>query len=726
MQDVATINIEYNKCIKKGEQCLKKQDFDDALKQYEKALSIKPEQEEPQKKIEKLKKLDTLRKKISEVQSSFAFNKAFQMALKIVLNATYGAFANQYFVLSNSKIANAITIMGRNLINYMAHSVDDYFYNKWVNDKEIHKLLGMEYIAKSKKDNLYYFLDRNFTIVDRGYSEFNTGHNNDILMSRRINKEQLIEHFDLDGFGLDGFDILWDYKIHDFKNVKSLDEKPTWEKEEETGYTLYNGKNPVVRYQDTDSVDKNTIIITDKCESTIEEFYNRNIINGSGGVTSNGHESVLTNEKSLNWSKENNLYYIPIKRIIRHKVSKPKWKLVTKSGKEIIITSDHSLIVFRNGVKIEVKPINIQKDDKILIVKKIYMKFYLNNMNYSFDDVESCECIGEFENEYVYDIESNDDTHTFIGNDILVHNSMYMSYIPIIKSVGYTGNPMEFILHMDKVFMKKLFNDLLVEYGKDFNVKNKQDFELETISKSILFFEKKHYLKDVVFDDGVFYDSMSHFSPTGIKIVRSSTPPFVRGQKQSGGIWEFIKYIFNESENLNISECLRIIKDLRKEFEMSDIEEISMTTSVTGYEDKVLNDTTGVQVKLASNFSLKAAALHNYLLNKNSEYKTKYDTLKDGKVKYFYCKHPMNNVFAYSRGFYPLEIIQKENVQIDYETQFDKTVLSISNDFLKSLDLPLINKRIAILNSLFGFKLDDKKPYQMTILSDYDDEDEDE
>lgn len=556
MQDVATINIEYNKCIKKGEQCLKKQDFDDALKQYEKALSIKPEQEEPQKKIEKLKKLDTLRKKISEVQSSFAFNKAFQMALKIVLNATYGAFANQYFVLSNSKIANAITIMGRNLINYMAHSVDDYFYNKWVNDKEIHKLLGMEYIARNKEDKMYYFLDRNFTIVDRGYSEFNTGHNNDILMSRRITKEQLIEHFDLDGFGLDGFDILWDYKIHDFKNVKSLDEKPTWEKEEETGYTLYNGKNQIVRYQDTDS--------------------------------------------------------------------------------------------------------------------------------------------------------------------------MYMSYIPIIKSVGYTGNPMEFILHMDKVFMKKLFNDLLVEYGKDFNVKNKQDFELETISKSILFFEKKHYLKDVVFDDGVFYDSMSHFSPTGIKIVRSSTPPFVRGQKQSGGIWEFIKYIFNESENLNISECLRIIKDLRKEFEMSDIEEISMTTSVTGYEDKVLNDTTGVQVKLASNFSLKAAALHNYLLNKNSEYKTKYDTLKDGKVKYFYCKHPMNNVFAYSRGFYPLEIIQKENVQIDYETQFDKTVLSISNDFLKSLDLPLINKRIAILNSLFGFKLDDKKPYQMTILSDYDDEDEDE
>lgn len=553
MSDVASVNIEYNRNINKGEQHLKNKEFDDALKCYEKASSLKPENEDPKLKIEKLKKLQSIRKKISETQNSFAFNKAFQMALKLILNATYGAFANQYFVLSNSVIANAITVMGRNLINYMAHSVDDYFFNQWVNDKETHELLGLEYIAKSKKDGLYYFLNRNFEKIDRGYLEFDTGYNKDILMSRRITKDKLTDHLDMGDDPID-FDVLYDYKIHNFKNVKSLDENPKWAKDEEFNYLLYNGDNSVVRYQDTDS--------------------------------------------------------------------------------------------------------------------------------------------------------------------------MYMSYVPIIRSVGYRGNPLEFIFHMDKVFMKKFFNDILINYGKQFKVGNKQDFELETISKSILFFAPKHYLKDVVFDDGVFHDSMSHFSPTGIKIVRSSTPSFVRGHKQSGGIWEFIKYIFDESENLNIKECLRIVKDLRKEFEMSDIEDISMSTSVTGYEQHVLNDTTGVKVVSASNFGIKAAALHNFLLNKNSEYKTKYDLIKDGKVKYFYCKHPMNNVFAYLRGFYPLEIVQKENVQIDYEVQFDKTVLSISNDFLKALDMPLINKRIAILNSLFGFKIEEKKPYQMSILSDYDDDEE--
>lgn len=365
--DIATKNTEYNKFIKKANSFIKNKDFDNAVSQFEKALALKPEQEEPKNKIEKIKKLFEIRAKINEVQSSFAFNKAYQTSLKLVLNASYGAFANQYFVLSNSKIANAITIMGRNIINYMASNVDHYFYEFWYKDKKMHNILGLEYIAKNKRDKLYYFLDRNFNRLDKGFAEFNTGHKiNDILMSRRIGLEKLIEHEGVEN--ITDYDILYDYKIHDFSTVVKLDDNPKWEKEEETGYTLYRGNNPIVRYQDTDSVDRHTKIITDKCESTIEEFYNRNIINGQGGTTNQGHESVLTNEKILNWS--NDLYFSNVKRIIRHKVSKPKWKLRTKKGKEIIVTNDHSLIVFRNGIKTTLKPSEIEKNDKILIIYK--------------------------------------------------------------------------------------------------------------------------------------------------------------------------------------------------------------------------------------------------------------------------------------------------------------------------------------------------------------------
>lgn len=100
---------------------------------------------------------------------------------------------------------------------------------------------------------------------------------------------------------------------------------------------------------------------------TIEDFYNENL-GKDAGVTLKGHESVSTDSKLLNWSEDRGLYYGKIKRIIRHKVTKPKWKLKTKSGKEIIVTNDHSMIVFRDGKKLEVKPRDILKTDKILVV----------------------------------------------------------------------------------------------------------------------------------------------------------------------------------------------------------------------------------------------------------------------------------------------------------------------------------------------------------------------
>lgn len=124
---------------------------------------------------------------------------------------------------------------------------------------------------------------------------------------------------------------------------------------------------PSVVYIDTDSVVGNTMIkLDDGREIKIEDLYNEGL--KPAGTTLNGHESVSIKNKVLNWN-ESGLYYAPVKRVIRHKVTKPKWKLKTKSGKEIVVTNDHSMIVFRDGKKTEVKPSEIIKTDKILTVK---------------------------------------------------------------------------------------------------------------------------------------------------------------------------------------------------------------------------------------------------------------------------------------------------------------------------------------------------------------------
>ena len=124
-----------------------------------------------------------------------------------------------------------------------------------------------------------------------------------------------------------------------------------------------------VLVHNTDSISYDSVIKTYKHPNgiSISEWYKENE-NNVGESTLAGHESVHTSDKALNFT-DGKLTFTNVTRIIRHKVTKPKWKLKTKSGKEIICTDNHSLIIFRNGVKKKVKPSEIQKGDKVLTIE---------------------------------------------------------------------------------------------------------------------------------------------------------------------------------------------------------------------------------------------------------------------------------------------------------------------------------------------------------------------
>jgi len=291
---------------------------------------------------EKRKKIAQLKKKIEETQADYDRAKAMQLALKLVINGTYGAFAHPKFVLSNSHIANAITAMGRDVIQYMLKKIEKYFYNEWHLDIKSHEKLGIEYIGV--KDNKYFLLNRIGENIHYPHNSLD-----ELFTKLNINKFELKE----EKIELNGYSILYRKDLFDFSNVEQIPKD-----------------KPIIIYGDTDSCHKDTNISTNNGIFTIEKLYNKNINNGSAGITLKGHESVNCNESVLNYDERKGLYYAPVKRIIRHKVSKHKWKLKTKSGEEIIVTNDHSMIVFRNNKKIEVKPSEILKTDKILSIRK--------------------------------------------------------------------------------------------------------------------------------------------------------------------------------------------------------------------------------------------------------------------------------------------------------------------------------------------------------------------
>ena len=80
----------------------------------------------------------------------------------------------------------------------------------------------------------------------------------------------------------------------------------------------------------------------------------------------NGTEVLVLNNKDVKSESINGL--TNIKNISRHKVTKDKWK-VSVGDKTIYTTCDHSIMVYRDGNVVEVRPEDIRQTD-CLIVKK--------------------------------------------------------------------------------------------------------------------------------------------------------------------------------------------------------------------------------------------------------------------------------------------------------------------------------------------------------------------
>ncbi|BBI90937.1 intein-containing split DNA polymerase precursor [Tenacibaculum phage PTm5] len=126
-------------------------------------------------------------------------------------------------------------------------------------------------------------------------------------------------------------------------------------------------KKDICIYADTDSVVGDSILrLSDGRSIKIEDLFKESKYTHTDHK---GNEFATPTVNILNYTKDNELYYAKPKHIVRHKVSKAKWKLKTKSGKEIIVTNDHSMIVFRSGEQLTVKPSEILKTDKILVIK---------------------------------------------------------------------------------------------------------------------------------------------------------------------------------------------------------------------------------------------------------------------------------------------------------------------------------------------------------------------
>jgi DNA polymerase elongation subunit (family B) len=468
-------------------------------------------------KEEKIKKVELLKRKSSDLKKEVDYYNALQLALKLVLNGSYGAFATSYFILYNNHVAGTITAQGRDLTKTMDKVNEDYWYEQWQDDHELHFKLGIKDVSKISKDE------------------------------------------------------------------------------------------PVSIYADTDSLFVSFKPAMDHCVW-------KNLIFNSDYLESINQKFIILCPYEL---KVDNVNCVGI--------AKDTYEL------EKLITNDHSLLLF-DGLFVKDRGLNKMIDS------------------------------GVFTSEIRWNWNTEQD----------------------------------FIQGLDFFRYAQYFKDCLENYANSFGVENKEDFELERISESMINIAKKKYICHITYEDGIPCERLSYLYPKGVELVRSSTPAFAREK-----IVGIVKYLFSHPDTFNIKDLLKLVKNLRKEFELADVDDISMQSSCSNYDIKVLNDKSlPLQFVSGAHFAVKSAAHYNYLLSQNKDWQQKYEFIKSGtKIKYYVCKDKsITDMFAYIRGSLPLEFAPP----IDYDTQFEKSILSPVNSIIEPLGMPEITKRLSVVMDIFS------------------------
>lgn len=336
-------------------------------------------------------------------------------------------------------------------------------------------------------------------------------------------------------------------------------------------------------------------------------------------------------------------------------------------------------------------------------------------MEYIFEDIEICECIGEFEDEYVYDIEVDDDSHTFIANDILVHNSLYISYNQLLKSIkGYENMSIaqkrDVIVGINTQFLDGHNREFIAQYYNKRFGKSVHNFELETLNRAGVWGDvKKRYAQILLWKDGKFFDIDDlKLKVKGLEVVKSSFPK--RSREMLGELFTFM--LKNAGDQYLIQKINQEAMRLKREWMSADVETISGSVKVNNYMKYINDDTkdviiyntfdpkTGDSIRSVP-WNVRALATYNRIRNYN---KLPGEPIYGGLVKWYIIKENKTkdaivNYFAYQASELPKW--SQQYAPIDRMAMFQQTVLDPINRILESNKMPLLNLDGSLQISLF-------------------------
>lgn len=433
--------------------------------------------------------------------------------------------------------------------------------------------------------------------------------------------------------------------------------------------SLKKWNKPYYIYSDTDSCVGDTLISTSLGDIKIEDLFEKSgeiVKNENGSFVKRLDEKILA--KSMNSDFE-----IQDKKIIyvmKHKVNKRMFK-ISVNNKSVIITEDHSVMIKRNDNLISAKPIEILETDDLISNN---LKDNVITEKYKIEDLG----IQELD---VYDIEVKDN-HNFFGNDILLHNSAYYTIEPFVEEFlkknpdASLSETIDFCDKFETEVVQPKIQENIDEFCYYLNAmdKSKCGGKREIIADRFILLKKKKYLCRLRANEAtVFPDDAPKIKAMGVELIKSSTPKFSIEHMS-----EALPILFDGTQK-DLREWFEKCKTEFKNAPISDIV-ANMTVNRVDYD---------LRKDLGIPFNSRASLIYNEFIKKNN-LEGSFNLIQAGdKIKYIYLKTPntlgetivnstgrsVKKTYPNVIGFIDDNFIQYIKDYIDYDTQFEKTLI---------------------------------------------------
>lgn len=432
----------------------------------------------------------------------------------------------------------------------------------------------------------------------------------------------------------------------------------------------------------------------------IGELYNKYLAKGYDIITTpSGHELIYP--KNLKVRSIGNVFK-RVKCLSRHKTGKPLVRISFQKSEPLVVTTDHICMAY-NDDRMLVN--TASKDLKTGMMVDRYCRVLDKEVIDTITDIENLGITDE----YVYDLEVEDNSHVFYANDVLIHNSIFFNLEAVtndfIGKYGYDGNlnnwtdeqKLQLFDHMQKFtdeYLVPNVQDVVTEAFHTTNAKVMK-YGLEYMTSGGIFEAKKKYIVHKIVDEGP--KVVDKFKYTGIELKRAQIPAEIKKFMKDIYFTAVLDPSFNENA-------------MRKKIDSVYQEILKMKPNElgkwVGYNAERGMSGFLVADKGATGVS-KAVNYYNQIIKKLKLDK-KYELVTVGsKVQTIYVK-PTNMYGIDQIGFPPKQWPEEFNdiFEIDYPKMIEKLIISPLKGFMNAMGINLHKYDPSLVASL-EYSVDD-------------------